>query len=251
MNIYLQYFILGLTQGVTEFLPVSSSGHLYLLESLGIGKQSLIENLFMHLATLLVVIIVFRKKIWEMLKHPISKGKFVIIATIPTAIIAGLIRYLVPEVGKLLPLMFVITSVFLIMPSIIKNRKWELDSKGMVTNAIIVGISQGIACFNGISRSGATTSTMRVLGISAEDSADICFILSIPIILGSSLVEVLTTKSISNINVLPLILALFVAFIAGLFAVKTFIKVLKNKKLWIFSIYTFLLAIASFFVVTK
>lgn len=252
MNIYLQYLFLGLTQGITEFLPVSSSGHLYLLESMGVGSKNLFENLLMHLATLLVVIIVFRKKIWEMLSHPTSKQSiFVLIATVPTAIIAGLIRYFLPDTGKFLPLMFVITSIFLFLPSIINKAQWKMQRTNLVRNALIVGISQGIACFNGISRSGATTSTMRMLGLSNEDSANICFILSIPIIIGSSAVELLTTNPLSNINFMPLLLAMAVSFASGFFAVKTFIKILKKQKLWIFSIYTLLLAIASFFIVSK
>lgn len=250
MNIFLQYFLLGLTQGLTEFLPVSSSGHLYLLESLGIGSKSLLENLMLHLSTLMVVIVMFRKKIWEMLKHPTSKQTmFVLIASVPTAILAGIIRYLVPDdFGKFLPLMFVITSVFLFLPSVFNNRYWDMQDKGLIKNAIIVGITQGLACFNGISRSGATTSTMRIIGLNKEDSANICFILSIPIILGSSIVELITSKPIITSNTLPLLLAMLVAFVSGLFAVKTFIKVIKNSKLWVFAIYTMIIGIASFFV---
>lgn len=252
MNIFLQYLLLGLTQGLTEFLPVSSSGHLYLLESMGIGSKSLLENLLLHLATLMVVIVVFRKKIWEMLRHPTSKQTlFVLIASIPTAILAASIRYLLPDLGAFLPLMFLITSVFLFLPSIFNKRSWDLHDEGLIKNAIIVGITQGLACFNGISRSGTTTSTMRIIGLNKEDSANICFILSIPIILASSIVEIITADKVPLGNILPLFFGMVIAFLSGLIAVKTFVRVIKNSKLWIFSIYTLVLAIASFFIMNN
>ncbi len=247
MNIYLQYFILGLVQGLTEFLPISSSGHLLLLEKLGLGSESLGENLIMHLATLVVVITVFRKELFYLIRHPKSKECiFILIASIPTAIMAALIRYFINDNGNFLPLMFLITSTLLFLPSIIKTNQNELTSQGLIRKAIITGIGQGIACFNGISRSGATISTMRLLGIESKESANLCFLLSIPIILGSSIVELITSGAKFSGNVLPLVLAMVTAFLVGFVAVKTFVKLLMKNRLWVFSIYTLIMAVVSF-----
>ncbi|MBO4539098.1 MAG: undecaprenyl-diphosphate phosphatase [Clostridia bacterium] len=101
MNEYLSYIILGLVQGLTEFLPVSSSGHLLLLESLGVGEPSVLNNLILHCATLVAVLIAFRKKIVELFRHPTSpKARFLAIATLPTAAVAAAIRYLMPDVAS-------------------------------------------------------------------------------------------------------------------------------------------------------
>ena len=121
MNEILEGIILGLTQGLTEFLPVSSSGHLVLLESFGIGEQSTAFNLMLHLATLLAVVIFYRKKILSLIKHPTGdEMKFLLIATIPTAVMAGVIRYLIPIDSQWLPFCFAVTSVILVLPKILK-----------------------------------------------------------------------------------------------------------------------------------
>lgn len=252
MNIYLQYFILGLIQGLTEFLPVSSSGHLLLLEKIGLGRESLGENLLLHLATLFVVLIVFRKEIVFIIKHPKSKESiFVLTACLPTAVIAAIVRYFLPDNGRFLPFMFLLTSVLLFLPSVIQTKENALDFQGLIRKAVITGIGQGIACLNGISRSGSTAVTMRLLGINAKESANLCFLLSIPIILGSSVVELLTSKAELSSNILPLAVAMVTSFLSGFAAIKGFVKILMKNKLWIFSIYTLIMSAVAFAILLR
>lgn len=252
MNIYLQYFILGLIQGITEFLPVSSSGHLLLLEKIGLGRESLGENLLLHLATLIVVFVVFRKEIFFLIKHPKSKESiFLLTATLPTAIIAVIVRYFLHDNGRFLPFMFLTTAVLLFLPSVIQAKENTLDFHGLLKKALITGVGQGLACLNGISRSGATIVTMRMLGIDSKESANMCFLLSIPIILGSSIVEVLTSKAELTSNIIPLLTAMVAAFLSGLVAVKGFVKAIREKRLWIFSIYTLIMSVISFVVLSR
>ncbi|MDD4315543.1 MAG: undecaprenyl-diphosphate phosphatase [Clostridia bacterium] len=245
---YIEAVILGLCQGLTEFLPVSSSGHLMLLEELGIGESSLLFNLMLHLATLLSVCIIFRKKLWYYIRHPLDKDVlYILIATVPTAALAFVVRLFVDEAGLLLlPFGFFVTSVLLYLSTL----KWRAAKEMDGMSAFITGLAQGIATIGGISRSGSTISVMLMLGIDREKAGDFTFLLSIPIILGSALVEILTfSGGFGGVEVLPLALAMVIAFASGLFAIKLFLSMLKNKSLLPFSIYTLLLAIASFVIV--
>lgn len=247
MNEYLSGFILGLVQGLTEFLPVSSSGHLALLEAMGVGEENLFFNLSLHLATLLAVLVALRKKVWYMIKHPASdRTIFILVASAPTAMMAAAVRYLIPTDARMLPFCFIATSAILLLPGIIKSPSWSFGDKGLVKRALFTGVMQGFACFNGVSRSGTATGALCLAGLDPEESAETSFLLSIPIILGSAAVE-LATGGGTGVRAGSLALGAVTAFAVGMIAIRGFIKIMKKRKLWIFSIYTFLLGIASFF----
>ena len=248
MNEYLSGFILGLVQGLTEFLPVSSSGHLMLLESLGVGKPDLMTNLMLHLATLVAVIAVYRKRLLYLIRHPLdARVKMILIASIPTGIIAALVRYFTDQTANALPFCFILTSVILILPKIIKPKESALDNKTGLKSTI-VGLAQGIACINGISRSGTTVTALRLCGVNAEESAEMSFLLSIPVIIASSAVEIITNTERTAVNG-GVFLGMAVAFCVGIAAIKTFVAVLKKDKAAWFSIYTAILGIAAFFLI--
>ena len=245
MSEYLSGFILGLTQGLTEFLPVSSSGHLVLLEYLGVGKGSVALNLSLHLATLLAVLVVFRKDILFLLKHPTSKESlFLLLATLPTALLAGAVRYFVPQTATYLPTAFMATTVLLLLPSVFPKERTDYLGKGWQKRALFVGVMQGLACFNGVSRSGATVSAGYLVGL-GEESGRTSFLLSIPIVVGSAAVEALS-GGFSAISVGETAVGAVTAFLVGILAIKVFLKLIKNGKIYIFSIYTFLLSVGSF-----
>lgn len=247
MNEYSEGFILGLVQGLTEFLPVSSSGHLALCEKLGVGEESLFFNLALHLATLLAVAIFFRGQIFEAIKHPLSPySRFIWIATVPTAISAGAIRYCLPKDFVPLRVCFFLTSVLLLLPRFFESKPWDFEKKGLAGRGILVGVFQGVACLNGVSRSGATVSALCLAGVSPEKSAEMSFLLSIPIIIGSGTVEIMTGGG-KHVAAGPLILGSLTAFAVGLAAIKFFLKIMKKRKLWVFSIYTFLMAAVTFY----
>ena len=250
MNEYLSGFVLGLIQGLTEFLPVSSSGHLFLAESLGVGEPSLTTNLLLHLATLLAVCICYRKKIFDLLKHPLGKEmRFYLLACIPTGILAAILRYAVNQTVRFLPFCFLVTSVLLLLPTVLKPASGEDPlARRPVWKAIFVGGMQGIACLNGISRSGSTVVALRLCGFSAERSAETSFLLSIPVIVASAAVELVTAKGDFAFD-RSMAIGMITAFVVGIAAIKIFEKILKKDKMWIFSIYTFLLSIAAFYLV--
>lgn len=256
--------ILGIVQGLTEFLPVSSSGHLFLLNQIfGIDGDFLLVSIILHLATLLAVVLVFYKDIWELIKHPFSKQACnLYIATIPTIIIVLLFKSLIDSIfnnANLLPFCFMITAVLLFITYLLSNKKvedksYENQFNGTVkwTSALAMGISQGLATIPGISRSGSTICTGLLLGESRKESAKFSFLMSIPIILASMLYEILFTSStatLSQIGIVPLLTAFFSAFLVGIFSIKFMLKIVEKAKYYYFSIYLFVLSIVSMFVI--
>ena len=245
MNEYLSMIILGFVQGATEFLPVSSSGHLVLLEKLGVGEIGMANNLILHCATLLVVLINYRKKIFWLLKHPTcNQMRFLLLASLPTAVFAGLIRYLLPDTTCYLPFFFMTTSFLLILPGLVPKKELDFEKRG-AAKAFFVGGMQGAACFAGVSRSGTTAAALLLSGCPRDKVSEYSFLLSVPIIVGSSAVELLTS---SESTFSPAVLLGFVAaFFSGFLSLKIFSKVLEKDNLYLFSIYTFLVGVLSFF----
>lgn len=245
---HLEAVILGLAQGLTEFLPVSSSGHLMLLEEIGIGESSLLFNLMLHLATLLAVCIVYRKKLWYYIKHPLDKEVILLaVATIPTVALAFVLRLFFDNIGmRLLPFGFLANSILLFLSTL----KWKGPKQMDYSSALITGVAQGVAAIGGLSRSGSTVSVMLMLGIEREKAGDFTFLLSIPIIVGSAFVEIVGfSGGFGGVEAVPLLLAMAAAFVSGMFAIKVFLRLLKKRSLLPFSIYTLLLAVAAFVVV--
>ena len=241
--------ILGLVQGLTEFLPVSSSGHLFLLEKLGVGNESLFFNVCMHLGTLLSVLIVMRKKWLPLLRKPIQKTNLcVLVSCLPTVGFALLTKAFAPALleGQFLALGFMITAVFLFCAEKLHfDRKRALSVK----TSILSGVFQGIAVLPGVSRSGATITALTLVGVDKKESADFSFLMSIPVILGSAILEIVPLVSgeftLATGDILPLILGTVTAFLSGCFAIKFFLKIVATKSLLPFSIYTFILSIVS------
>lgn len=236
----LDSIILGLIQGLSEFLPISSSGHLILAYYFLNQIPSLFYSVMLHLGTLLAVVIVYRKQLALIILHPFSKAtKFLVVACIPTFIIALLSKLFFEDVlnGSLLPLGFALTIVIIIFPYIIKPRRQSIS----YPKALIIGSVQGLAVLPGLSRSGSTINTAKLLGISDKDAVSFSFILSIPIIIASGVVELyeyinLTEVSVS-IPILNIIIGVIVAFISGLAAILVVKKIVQTNKFYWFAIY--------------
>ena len=254
---------LGIIQGLTEFLPVSSSGHLLLLNQLfGINGDFLFVSIILHFATLLAVIFVFWKDILNLIKHPLSKQAInLYIATIPTVIIVLIFKKFIEssfENASLLPFCFMLTAVLLLITYFLSNRKNKADVEYenyceiKRTSALAMGISQGLAVIPGISRSGSTICTGLILGENRKESAKFSFLMSIPIIIASMLYEIIfssSTASIQEIGILPLIVAFISAFLVGILSIKVMLKIVEKAKYYYFSIYLIILSIISLFVV--
>ena len=273
---YLIIIILSIIQGATEFLPISSSGHLVLFYRIfNIEDNTILLSVILHLATLCSVVVFYRKELWSLIKKPFSKPVLYLgISTILTLSIAIL---LMPSIensfsGKNLPLCFIITAIILVIAENIdillpkrKSMVFDNISKTKETKkpfckhnptffhnlpnlkqAIGMGIVQGFATFPGISRSGSTIASGLILGAKKEGSANYSFLMSIPIILGSLILEVykyIKSPVPLTFNILELSLGFVVAFIVGLLCIKLMLKFVSNQKLTIFSFYLLFLSL--------
>lgn len=252
----LDAIILGIIQGLTEFLPVSSSGHLELAKVLlgdtSVPEESLMFTVILHAATALSTLVIYRKDISALFKGLFKfewndETKFVsyvAISMIPAGII-GL--YFEDEIESLFGGEILLVGVMLLITGLLlmfadKAKKTE---KGVgPVNALIIGISQAIAILPGISRSGATISTSVLLGIDREKSARFSFLMVIPLILGKMLLSI---KDMAETDAGPAsdklgvyLIGFTAAFIAGIFACRWMIALVKKAKLTHFAIYCFI-----------
>lgn len=244
MNIF-EAFILGLVQGFTEFLPISSSGHMILAgQFLGIYEVPLLFSLITHVATLLAVVIVLKKQVWEVVRHPSSKpAKLIITATIPTVVIFFIFKTFFKESfsGEYLIYGFLATAILLVISSFRASRAKSKDI-GYI-DALIIGVAQGAAGMPGLSRSGTTISTATMIGIDKEESTKFSFLLSLPIIIGSTVFEFITGDSKMFVDILPLLVGFFTAFITGFLSIKFMLKIVGKKSLDGFAVYLLLLCV--------
>ena len=266
---YIEAIILGLVQGLAEFLPISSSGHLALLQQVfGIDEEKvLLFAVLLHVGTLVSVFFVYWKDIWELLvelcltikdlctgkglrmeERPVRKlGVMIIVATIPTAIIGLLFNDLFDSLyTSVLPIgIGLIITGFLLMLAEKTGNSTRGIKEMNCRNAIFVGIVQGIAICPGISRSGSTLFGSLICNLDRKFAVKFVFLISIPSILGSAIMEAPDAiKEGINISELgPVLVGMLVAAVAGFIAIKTMIKVVSNKKLSYFSYYVWALGL--------
>ena len=252
MEDIINYIILGIIQGLTEFLPVSSSGHLEITkeilhnDSLSDENQSMLVTVALHGATALSTIVIFRKDIAEIFKGLLAfkwnnETQFavkIIISMLP-AVIVGLtfneeIENLFAGNMLLVGTCLVLTAGLLYLADKAKNTTKDVT----FTHSIIIGISQAIAILPGISRSGATISTAVLLGTDKTNSARFSFLMVVPVILGKMAKDVIGGDfSTENEQFIPLALGFIAAFLTGLFACTWMIKIVQKSQLKYFSYY--------------
>lgn len=247
MNI-LQAVILGLVQGLCEFLPVSSSGHLVLFQTFfGIEEGGLFFSTMLHVATLFAVLWAFRKTIAEILRHPLSKlPRYIVLATVPTVVITLLFKDFFESAygGGLLGWGFLATSLILFLSSRIPVGKKDLAAM-RPKDALLIGTIQGLAVLPGISRSGSTIAGGLFSGLDRGTAAEFSFLMSIPAILGATALQTLDLiqNGAENIPWIPLLFGMLAAFLSGLAAIKWMLGLIKKGKLKVFSIYTLALGL--------
>ena len=250
---YLESILLGIVQGLTEFLPISSSGHIEIFKVfLGnefSNTESLLFTIILHFATALSTIFYFRIEILEIFtglfnKNPnqIKFSAYILISMIPAAITGFFYEEKIDDLfnGNLLlvGLMLIITGIFLLITNFSNSKQTELNKK----NSFFIGLAQAIAILPGISRSGATIACAVMLGIKKEKATQFSFLMVVPVILGSMLKSILDRKiHFDNFDFMVIVLGFSSAFITGLFACRWMIYLVKQSRLYYFSIYCFII----------
>lgn len=249
----LEAIILGIIQGLTEFLPVSSSGHLELGKAIlgddSLPEESLMFTVVLHFATALSTIVIFRKDIADLFKGLFQfkwndETQFslkIIVSMIPAAVVGVLfndqIEALFSQRIVLVGAMLLVTGVLLFLADRAKNT----DKNVSYLNAIIIGLAQAIAILPGISRSGATISTSVLLGIDRERAARFSFLMVVPLIFGKMAKDVMDGGiAEASFEVVPMIAGAVAAFIAGLLACRWMIALVRQSQLKYFSVYCFI-----------
>lgn len=266
----IQGIIIGIVQGLTEFLPVSSSAHLVFIQKLLGVESSLAFDTFLHLGTLIAVLWFFRYDIYKMLRswwlsiQDILRGRFkegfyedpykrlawyVILATIPVGIVGVLFEDSVDALfsGALyVPAFFLfVTGTILYLSQRMTSGKINYDT---ITKkeALFMGLGQACAILPGLSRSGTTIAAGLTIGLDKEFAAKFSFILSIPAILGAFVLQLKDIGSAMDANFLPVILGFAASIIAGYMAIKWMLDLIQNKSLDIFAYYCWLMGIIVF-----
>lgn len=242
--------ILGIVQGLTEFLPVSSSGHLELGKAIlgdnSLPKESLLFTVVLHFATALSTIVIFRKDILDIIKG-ILKFEWnedlqflskIVISMIPAVIVGLLFEEQLEALFNgnilLVGIMLIITAILLFLA----DKAKDTNKSVTFSNAFVIGISQAIAMLPGISRSGATISTSVLLGNDKTKAARFSFLMVVPLIFGKIAKDILGGEiTYDSANFTTLGIGFIAAFVAGLFACKWMIALVKQSKLTYFSIY--------------
>jgi undecaprenyl-diphosphatase len=239
----IQSITLGIVQAITEFLPISSSGHLNLTQHFFSLQPSLTLDIFLNTATLLSVLFFFKNQI----KYFFVNLKYIIVGCLPAALVGILFKDQIDTLFSnihFLPFFFILSSIFVFSTKFLKSKDNKLDYK----KALIIGIFQSIAILPGVSRSGATIFAALLLGFSTLEAFNFSFCLFIPASIGALVLE---SKNLSNNEVLTpqSLLTFVITFIVGVVALYLLKKVLVSHKFWIFGIYAFILGLSLFFII--
>jgi len=245
--------ILGLVQGITEFVPVSSSGHLKLIEhflGLGSGKELLGFDLCCHFGTLLATLVILRKDVWQLLTQKRKTLMMLIIAIVPLIPIYALLKGPIQSLfGKpeLLWLAFLMTGGLLL----VAYRRKENDAaswpkRESKRQALTIGLFQACALVPGLSRSGSTITAARLFGWKLSEAVRFSYLLAMPTIFGGMVLEsrkMLTSLEVTSISLSHYLIGFFVSFIVGVITLRWFLRFVEKGRLYLFAGYCILLSI--------
>jgi undecaprenyl-diphosphatase len=261
----LQSLLLGVLQGLAEFLPISSSGHLLMFRQLmELGEVPLLYDVLLHVSTLIVVVVVFRSRIgsifasiWRGVRAAADSGDrenlrlclFILIATVVTGIVGfALSRFeeLFFNRPRLVSVLFLVTACFLLSTLVRRGQRDYLEVGYL--GAAIVGLAQGVGVLPGISRAGITISVALLLGLDRRRAGEFSFLIAIPAILGALALQLRDAGTLLKMIDPVILLAGFAAsFIVGLVSLRLLLRVVKTGRLALFSIYLIPLGVITFF----
>lgn len=261
MNI-LHSIILGVVEGLTEFLPVSSTAHLIIVSKvLGLRQTEFVKlfEIFIQSGAMLAVVLIYFK---EIIKNK-DLMKKIIISFLPTAVIGFLLYKVIKNIffetsSLIIGAMFVVGVIFIIIEYLVKTKKLKLfktinnqqpasPAGGLtINNSLLIGLGQSLAVLPGVSRAGSVMVTMMLMGYKREDSAKYSFLLAVPTILSAGLYDLYKSREVldQSVNYLPqLAIGFIVSFLTAYFVIKWFIGFLQKNSLVIFGIYRIILSL--------
>ncbi|MDA3792604.1 MAG: undecaprenyl-diphosphatase UppP [Elusimicrobia bacterium] len=261
----LENIILGIVQGLTEFFPVSSSGHLIIFQNaFGMKEAGIYTEVFLHTGTLLAVVVVFYRDIIDILKGFLSSfgvftesvkykkaAWFLILANVPAGLVGIFFKEFIENLfsgNYIVYILLIVTGLVLFAGRYFKAEKYDINNMGWL-KTVIIGISQAVAILPGISRSGITITTGAFVGLKRSEAAKFSFLMMIPAVAGATLLEILEFKNLpgSSINLFELGAGVIASFIVGYIALKLLLAVVKNYKLHYFAYYCAALGLTGLF----
>ncbi|MDE7165347.1 MAG: undecaprenyl-diphosphate phosphatase [Clostridiales bacterium] len=252
--VWWQAMVLGLVQGLTEFLPVSSSGHLILtreLMGLNDGSSFLLFDVMAHVGTLVAVVIVLYKPIIELFKKPYKNLLMLIVATIPAVVVGFACKDIIEEyfsTAKYLCFFFAFTAIIMLVSEIVAKRNKTPKDLGW-GGAVAMGLMQGLGVLPGVSRSGSTIFGGTVAGTDSKKIATFSFLMSLPVIGGSlllSIIDVAQAGALGNVDWFSIFIGAATAFASGYIAVRVMLKLIAKANYKWFSLYLGIVAILTF-----
>ncbi|MDF2377001.1 MAG: undecaprenyl-diphosphate phosphatase [Verrucomicrobiales bacterium] len=257
---FVEAMILGLVQGLTEFLPVSSSGHLVLTQKLlGVDDKGVTFEVLVHFGTLLSVIIYFWKPLWRMILSIIPPfGReyaaerkmigYLVIASVPAAIVGFSplkdVFESTYEKPAVVGLFLIVTGAILFLPRLFAKRKGEGEMG--IKSAIVMGVGQAFAILPGVSRSGSTIVSGMMAGVKPSAAAEFSFLMAIPAIAAASLLEARKLSEVDTALLMPYLAGAIVAFVSGLIAIYSVLTAIRRGKFEYFGVYCLVAGMAAF-----
>lgn len=253
---YFHVVVLAVVQGIAEFLPISSSGHLVIAGALmnqlagtSIPEESATMGIALHFGTLLSILLVYRKELIKLVSD-FNMIKLIVIATIPVGVIGLLLKDYVDEAFQrpiIAGFALLVTAIFLLTGRRLQKSESK-DGSLNVGTAIAIGLFQAIAIVPGISRSGSTIAAGMACGMKREEAAKFSFLIAIPAIGGASVLELkdfVTGEAQLSGNLAPMVLGMVVSFVVGVFALRWLIRMVVADKLHLFAFYCLIVGIAT------
>lgn len=252
-----QALVLGLVQGLTEFLPVSSSGHLILvrelmgLNEIGSTQFNLLFDVMVHMGTLVAVVIVLYRPILDLFKKPFKRLAMLVVACIPAVVVGFTCKDYIEKyfsTARYLCFFFLFTAAIMLISEVVAKRNKSPKELGW-GGAIAMGVMQGAGVFPGISRSGSTIFGGTVSGTDTKQVATFSFLMSIPIILGSlllSVIDVAQAGALVQVDWFAVAVGACAAFASGYFAVRVMLDLVAKANFKWFSLYLLIVAVLTF-----
>ena len=250
----IKIIILGVIQGITEFLPISSSGHIVLFEHFfNMNKNNIVFEVVLHFGTLLSILIFFRKDIYSLLRgilnydnDSLKYGFYILVGTIPIVIVSLLAKNVITSIFYIQILMYtyIVNAIILFIIKNINGNKKVVSMK----LALAMGLAQIFALLPGISRAGITICTGLILGYQQREVAKFSFFMAIPALIGAMIFELDSIINSTNQDFLILILGFMSSMISGLLVLGLLFKILQTNRLWMFSYYCILIWLLILFI---